>query len=248
MTLWGTHNSAAFTLNFNLRFWKTWTQWNIVRVLAQHVQCIRKRVEAFTLCQDMSIEQQLQDGVQVLDLRIAVHQQTFYVSHTFACRRLHDVLRTLKQFLNTQGELQLHVLVKPDYEARTTLDGHEQKLLQCLHVTLGGDERVSVWYTPRNKSLVFPATVHDGRQLDVVWLQASTVKAFQQKLQHVTWRPNTVLYWCLTPDTQSIKHRDSIKSMTQALMVQTDPVRTVAQIKPQPKMVLVDFWNKSRSE
>lgn len=243
--VWGTHNSAATALDLSVNFWTRWSLWNLIRVAAKKLSCIRRRVVALTVCQDLEIKQQLEHGVRVLDLRVAYKDHTFYVAHTFACTRLRDVLYSIKSTLHTQWDEKVHLLIKPDYENRHTMGDKEDELVHLIHRTMGGDERVVVWYSPQNPHTVLPASVHDGRTLHHVWLNAQTVSEFLEKFARVQWKPHSVVYFCLTPDQKSVwTSSASIKSMAQALRQHVALVNT---INPSPKFILVDYWNKNRS-
>lgn len=80
---WGTHNSTAYTINWDIPVKNK--KWEQLRQWCQAIPCLKKKIEALTLCQDYSIEMQLGGGVYGFDIRLIEDDQgQLWCSHTFA--------------------------------------------------------------------------------------------------------------------------------------------------------------------
>lgn len=101
----GTHDSGSWILDFKSSSLLPWAQ---------------DIIKDWTLTQEKSIYDQLMLGIRSLDLRISYDTQ-YYVSHTFICEPLDEVLAQIQLFL-TQYPTEIIVLnMKSDWDHRQTM-------------------------------------------------------------------------------------------------------------------------------
>jgi hypothetical protein len=133
----GSHNSASYTIDWNVSFWSAFSIWEWIRIAAKYIKSIRNIVERLTYNQNKDILQQLQCGIDILDLRVSRSKHgLFYTSHTFCCASLADVLAQLLYALEYEDiPTPITLLIYAD-SRNNTLIGHERHLLQLLTILL----------------------------------------------------------------------------------------------------------------
>jgi hypothetical protein len=133
----GTHDSGAYNIlptpiSENPQAAK-------IYLAMKYLSYVKQLLSYWTITQDKSIKQQLESGARALDLRISFyeHEQQFYISHTFALIKLDEALIQIKEFMQENtGELMV-ILIKPDWENKQTMHGHEPELLEKMQEQLG---------------------------------------------------------------------------------------------------------------
>ena len=93
----------------------------------------------WTLCQNMSIEEQLEIGVRAIDLRLAWANNRFVFCHTFACTEATETLKGIKRFIeNHPGEVVI-LDIKRDYRNRSTINGDKWREFSALYESYFGE-------------------------------------------------------------------------------------------------------------
>lgn len=140
LTLPGTHDSAAYSIDFSNPLGQSSILFKIVNIAAQIFSCIAKIITDWTLTQDKSIREQLDIGVRQLDLRVSLCQKTnqFFLLHSFTCIPLEKALIDISDFLNTnEGEV-IILNMKSDWPHRAILSTEtENKLFNSVQRFLG---------------------------------------------------------------------------------------------------------------
>lgn len=121
----GTHDSHSYAIDLNncLGDFKI----RLASKLGRKLPCVRKMITDWTLTQDRSVLSQLIMGVRYFDFRVSYSErcQRYYMSHSFACVYLEDVLAQIRTFVvNNTGEIVIFTIT-PDWENRITMT-HER--------------------------------------------------------------------------------------------------------------------------
>jgi hypothetical protein len=243
----GTHDSCAYKLNFNISFWDTFNKFEVLRKLAR-VPWFKNKILNATLTQDHDIRQQLNMGCRALDIRVSQKDGIFYTNHTFCCGTLDEMLVQVKAFLLSAPNETVHLLIKPDWENRNTMNFREEQLFQYLsqklekEINLGA---VRCYYKSSNATIFtkFPF-MHKFNNLDFVWLNVSSVDEFMDKFNRNATYNNSIFNYVLTPNSDS--------SVTELMNVNISDYAdklnpTVFEMfdkKNQPKFLLFDFVDK----
>jgi hypothetical protein len=189
----GTHNSASYEINWDIGFWKPTSKWYWLRILAKYVKYVRQIVEKQVHCQSLTISEQLDNGVQVLDLRISYHKGTFYTSHTFCCVSYEQVLRQIRS-----SKLPKIIVLRPDFENKSTMIGHEQEFIDFTLKWLGSFDSIELYYEPIESNF----QLYDIRNFNYIhsyWFNTDSVDTFIKKLDSTIFSGVSYLHGVLTP-------------------------------------------------
>lgn len=189
-------------------------------------------VGSWTLTQDVSIMDQLKMGVRVLDLRVSRLNKEYYVSHTFKCVLLNEVLKEIREFQNNGGEIVI-IMVKPDWHHRDTID--MDKLSDHIKYTLD-ENRVKVYKESENftgdvsyKDLV----LGDTKTIILcnkssIWLNKSKREDYMLEYYKTTLDKSkyNILDFVLTPDKEYIIKNilSSLRRMSESLNMEFEGV------------------------
>lgn len=135
MVIIGTHNSSAHSVDLSIQLHPTWSKWNLVRLLTRILPCVRKRVLDLTINQTMTLTQQLESGVGLLDFYVSYCRKTntYFCSHTFATLPLLSVLLQIKSYLSDHGmHTPLIILLNSDFETRNEMEGRQPDLWKLI--------------------------------------------------------------------------------------------------------------------
>ena len=86
----GTHNSACYKLNLDCGY---------------NFPIISHVIQNWTLNQNLSVYEQLVNGVRMLDIDISYIDNKFYTSHTFIIGELEDLIEQLKNYNEEYGDI-----------------------------------------------------------------------------------------------------------------------------------------------
>lgn len=131
----GSHNSAAYRFNGN------YLPGKIGGVHVGFLEFLRKMkigakvMKDWTLTQDWSIKEQLENGIRIFDLNVSFASncgskqpcgccgcdKELLITHKFSCLPLVDFLHELKAFVDENPSEIVIVLVKPDFVHRQTM-------------------------------------------------------------------------------------------------------------------------------
>jgi hypothetical protein len=108
--------------------------------LSAAVRTARPLIAAWTLAQDMSVRQQLDAGLRLIDLRVSYCSVTpsFFVTHTFSCIPLERVTSDLCDFLACNQREVVVVRVSPDFAHASDFKGKCVQLCSQLTTQLRG--------------------------------------------------------------------------------------------------------------
>lgn len=185
----GSHDSTAYTLNLSVPF--EGGKWQKLRKAGFLLPCVKKRIKSMTCTQTKTIREQYDAGIKVFDVRIAYSQGEFWCCHTFATISFHSLLVQLRNCTD------VILLIRPDFNSGSTLDGREQALmniLDCLDCI--------VYYDPFDPAKItkWAPNVLNMNQLSIVWFNSQTVDDFTEDYkQHEFNATKDVLNGVLTP-------------------------------------------------
>lgn len=219
ITLPGTHDSGAYKL-------------------MNCMNCILP-LKNWTKTQDLTIIEQLKLGIRQLDIRVAYLNNCYYVSHTFKCCILEDVLRDIIQFNKQNNEIVV-VTIKPDWEHRQTIN--KDKLYQFIDTIL--DTNIVIHYKNAkdfNGDLSYNDLKTNNKRILMIydigshWLNKPTIKEWKieyDKIGTLDYSKYNMLDFVLTPTEEYIKKNifSSIKNMAGVL-------------RPEMEKTLVKNWN-----
>lgn len=124
LTIPGTHDSGAYQINFkkpitssNFKYKKLFKLGNF---FARFLPFVSKPIEDWTITQNWNIYDQLKHGIRYFDFRISYmeNEDEFYITHTFTCEKLADVLYSIKDFMDVYEEEVIVLNFKSDYNHR----------------------------------------------------------------------------------------------------------------------------------
>jgi len=216
----GSHNSACYTINWDVSFWSIFSVWEWVRVAAKYIWPIRKVVERLTYTQDKDILRQLGCGVDILDLRVSYSKQgLFYTSHTFCCASLADILAQILYALEYDiVTTPITLLIYPD-SRNNTLIGHERHLLQLLTMLLSPylqKGSLVVYYRATAVNLKKVNLIKNAGDINKVWFNVATPAEFitKYKVESNAFRDGTGIDCVLTPALSITSLYCSVKHMS----------------------------------
>lgn len=203
----GTHNSASYEFNFNISFWDKKTKWEWLRLLAKFFPCIRNKIIDISKCQMFNISEQLKMGVRVLDLRISFANNTFYISHTFCCVTLTDVLIQIKDYMDSINDdssknLPIILMISPDYNNKHTLINKEKILISTFQTYLESyldTNKILAYYKPININIYEYKEFKDLGGLNNIWFNSPNVEDFCEKFFNTDFENIDDLGCILTP-------------------------------------------------
>jgi hypothetical protein len=243
----GTHDSAAYSIDFNVSFWEFGNQWEIIRLLALSSSLIASKVRDLSLTQNQTISQQLSSGASILDIRVSRAGNVFFTSHTFCCRALQDDLIHIRQFLQANSNRFVIIFIKPDFVNQGTILGHETPLLDLIAAQLlPVINNIQLFYTPLEISLSSYPFITNGNTVPNVYYDVSTVSAFTDNFNNTTFLSNSLFISVLTPPTDAF---DALTVSIQNYAAELNPVAVqllsdrYSQGEELPAMVIFDYFN-----
>ncbi|KAJ3319561.1 hypothetical protein HDV06_006209 [Boothiomyces sp. JEL0866] len=209
----GTHNSGAYTIDPQSFAPFTHTWW---------LGCLGKR---FVITQTRSIYQQLLDGIRSLDLRISLHKNTPWVSHTAKLLPLETVLKDVCRFVLHYPTEIIVIRLKGDWGYEPSTWDSTVSLFQehCSEFLLPVSERgltIAEMVSRHYKVILFSDELYNcGLQncwptntwLIERWYDTSSLSILKAKLFNDMTTANTSGKFImtgpiLTPTTSLIKH------------------------------------------
>ena len=228
--LLGTHDSGADQLNLNASIPMEQTpilDW--FKDLAEIDPIADQVLENLTLSQPLSVFEQLEQGIRALDLRILYNNRTrdFYLSHSFASKKLFPVLCEIAYFLYQHPAELLVISVADDdehVEQTSPYNSQVSMMIQevignflipvsatqtitdnmTLHNLVAQNQRVLVNF----KNYFWPAAV-----LVQYWPNGQTVNQSMQVIETYLPKLNiskpilNLVFFTVTPDAESILKR-----------------------------------------
>ena len=172
----GTHNSGAYKVNFSINTNNKY--YNI----AAGTYILQPWLKNWTICQDLSIKEQLNIGVRFLDIRVSKCNNGYYLSHAYICSNFIEELDNIYNFLiNNPSEF---IIIK---------------FKKCPHIkhNISNQDILNVISNHSISNLMLSTisnniTVGDGRgkllthlnftKLDAVWFNTSSSTLCRQKV------------------------------------------------------------------
>lgn len=150
----GSHDSGAYKVDFSTPLATSFLH-GLARFAGKYLPFAGSIIKNWTITQDKDIKGQLEQGIRALDLRIARNPNTgeFYLSHTFACVPLKEVLEQINQFLKENPEEVIVINMKPDWDHKEGMDDHEVEMLNSVNNILG-----SLLLKPNEKNIFDDST------------------------------------------------------------------------------------------
>ncbi len=138
LVLPGTHNSGAYISDYSVYLAKNgWTRH--VSRLAHYLAPLRHYLNSLILCQNLNITNQLELGIRSFDLRITSFEDSFFVSHTFCCIELREILEQFVKFIATHQSEVILIRAKPDWPHRHTLTPQQTENLHRYIISILGE-------------------------------------------------------------------------------------------------------------
>lgn len=134
----GTHDSGAYQVNFTTPVGSVPEKFGAY--VGRFFSGIGNIIIKWTQTDIYNIYQQLMMGIRALDLRISYNQsnETFYVTHTFACEVSDDVLEQISRFTAAHPSEAIILNVKPDFANVSSMTAQtDQALMQKFINKLG---------------------------------------------------------------------------------------------------------------
>lgn len=224
----GTHDSAAYKIDYSRAFPQKYS-W-----LPRGVSCIRRRIEALTLTQELDITGQLNAGVRALDIRISLlrGEQVFLTNHTFCCGLLDEVMAQVTTFLDSHPDQKVFLFAKPDWENRDSLAGRYDDVMAYF----------SRWRRP-GLEIRYQDDSH-GIDIELIWLNVSTVGAFKESYRKLD--PMRVkdagLYAVLTmPDNPGVRTVLMGSLRSSAAQLEPELLPLFIETGMTPRFLFLDF-------
>lgn len=142
LVLPGTHDSGAYKVDFSHPMSAN-KKISKVSKFVSKIPLIGPLVGSFisdwTITQESNIYNQLRQGIRVLDLRVSVDpsDNKFYISHTFCCDSLENVMTQIKKFMDEHPEEILVININPDWEHRGETSKKSAEILNLIQVKIG---------------------------------------------------------------------------------------------------------------
>lgn len=226
----GTHNSGAYKIDFGRCYPKKY--WFL------KPSCFRDRVRAFTITQSDDIRRQILGGVRAVDLRISHGDGVFYVSHTFFCETLDNIMYQIAMTNPTKDD-PVYVFVKPDWDNAASLVGLNV-VEYLLHWASDG---VRIYYEGK-------ALTGLPEEIEAIWLNVSDVDGFERSYRELSPERlrNAALFGVLTPPgNPSVRDllrfdlkRDYADKLWPRLLRLLEEKR--------PRFLLIDFYTRDAAE
>lgn len=120
------HNSCAFTVDFEHTCPAPESK---MLTLTNHLLMPRALVRGFVVCQELSLKEQLREGIRGLDLRVAQDKDgVMWVTHLMSCVPLKEVIAQIRTFVEENPSEWVIVNAKPSWEHRTLLSDDVMRL------------------------------------------------------------------------------------------------------------------------
>ena len=216
------HDSGAYKLDINNS--SMWTN-DIVKKLKpfKNLACVKSIITNWTVCHHNTIYEQLCKGIRVFDFRVS-HDSTaniFYITHTFTCVNMIDVLNDIKKFLNMYPKEIVIVCCKPDWENRGTMYQVPEEFMNYIANNLNGYLFDNIGSFPTyenmidaNKRVLFSylngsdGVIWDEFLFNLPWTNTSDVNVkltgLENSLKDFKSEYYNVLDFTLTPQTSNI--------------------------------------------
>ena len=195
-----THNSGSYKFDYNVSFWNLKNKWEWLRILAKFFPCFRNKITSLSKCQDITIFDQLNLGVDILDLRISFSNDIFYISHTFCCDLLSEVLEQILKFLKQNPQSYITIMLFPDFTNKNTLLDKECLLLKTIETTFGTYiNNVKLFYQPLKIDLNLYHNFINSNILNNIWYDVQTVDEFITRFNETDFSDCYLLGCILTP-------------------------------------------------
>lgn len=232
----GSHNSAAYRLNFDVGFWPKFSKWNMLRIGAKYIPAIRNSIVKLTKTQDLSIYKQLEAGIEVFDIRISWAENKFWVTHTFCLMDLEEVLTQIEDFFkhNVSSTTRIVLMIKPDAANSSTVVGHEQHLLRQLklwHVGMKHFASIDFIYEPINLGLEQEEIVRNREGINRVWFNVNNTTDFATRFEATEFTSKDCVDCVLTPTEDEKKLCKTLKDSLEQYATYLRPVVTNLFIK-----------------
>ena len=148
----------------------------------------------WSLCQNWSIKEQLENGVRWFDFRVAYADNRFVFAHAFACSDARQDLEDIKEFMDTHPNEIVVMAVNRDWRNRATMTSTRWHAFSLLTIRIfGAMIRPVSESTPRIRECQ-----EDRRRLILAWthedvaLEGKIWKRFKSRSQiHLTVTPTT---------------------------------------------------------
>lgn len=198
----GSHNSASYSINWNVGFWHWSSKWEWLRIAAKWIPPIRRLVEKYAKTQSVNIYDQLAYGVDILDIRVSCAQDIFYTSHTFCGIPYTDVLTQLSAFMYIyKPAYTITIMLTPDRN-NTTIEGHEFDLLNMTINWFGehiSQKKIKIYYQPSKIELNRTGSILDYSQLNKYWFNVNSVPDFINRYKNIDFSSCAGIDCILTP-------------------------------------------------
>lgn len=117
----GTHDSGAYILSPNY-------EGSLYKKIGAKMDIVKN----WTICQNFSIAYQLNIGVRHFDIRLTKENNEYYVSHTFICDKLSNILDQFYDFLMLNKEEFIFILFDPDAHGNFDRENDWDEFLEIL--------------------------------------------------------------------------------------------------------------------
>jgi hypothetical protein len=205
-------------VDFTKGFWKLSSKWEILRKITI-IPWVKNKVSDMIITQKYNIRDQLAIGCKALDIRVSYKDNIFYTNHTFCCGKLEDTLCQINEYvlenlvnLSDSSE-SIILLIKPDWETRSTIINHETELLDLLVKTFGNllkNKKIICYFKPTNADVLKNyVNIYNFNSLDFIWLNVDTVQEFKDKFNQKCKSKdlsNSIVNFVLTMDADKFNH------------------------------------------
>lgn len=218
----GSHDSGAYVVNFKDSF--IWNN-NIVTKIKpfRNISCVTNLITNWTKCHKGTIYNQLCNGMRIFDLRVSYdsNNKIFYITHTFTCVNMIDVINDIKKFMNLYPKEIVIICCKPDWENRGTMYNVPDDFLNYITSNLNNYLYDNIGSFPTyedmisaNKRLIFAYSYASNEMIwndilfNLPWTNTSNVDAkltgLENSINSFQKGYCNVLDFILTPQTSDI--------------------------------------------
>lgn len=243
----GSHDSCAYKLDFSVGFWPALHKFEVLRRLAW-LPCVKNRLYKVTQTQSLSVKEQLAAGCRALDIRVSYKKGVFYTNHTFCCITFTELLNQVKSWIDesNQPEDKVYILIKPDWETRSTMANKDEEFLKFLMANLSAKlSRCLLYYqyNDENNQKLYPV-VKNLNTMRFIWPDTNTVEKFTAKFGELgeTIQNSQLLFVLTMSSAPSVSEifrtdiRDFAKSVNPLAL-------TLLEKNNLPMIVMFDFVN-----
>lgn len=175
MIINGSHDSSAYTFNFNVSFWNS-GKWKWLQQTAKFCKIAKQRITRMSQTQDKTIYEQLESGIRALDIRLSENGGVFYSSHTFATILFVEVIDQIKRFQYTHPGDEIYVIIRRDFSSGKSVN--DQLFIKLVESSSLDFTTLKCYYNGNCSTAKFIRAITN---VNVIWFNAQTIAEYNNR-------------------------------------------------------------------